>query len=67
VARALPDGAAADGTADGRAREVLSKAVRDYALVGDEETVRERVEALREAGVDTVVAYPAAGIDAFLA
>jgi len=67
VARALPDGAATNGTARGRAREVLSKAVRDYALVGDAETVGDRVAALREAGVDCVVAYPAAGLDAFLA
>ncbi|WP_232700915.1 DUF7388 family protein [Halobacterium wangiae] len=66
VARALPEDAATDGTADGRAREVLSKAVRDYALVGDAETVGERVDALRAAGVDHVVAYPAAGLDAFL-
>ncbi|WP_255150661.1 DUF7388 family protein [Halorarius halobius] len=66
VARALPEGAATDGTATARAREVLSAAVRDYALVGDTATVRERVDALREAGVDTVVGYPARGLDAFL-
>jgi hypothetical protein len=66
VRRALPEGAATDATADGHAREVLSKAVRDYALVGDRETVRERVTALREAGADRVVAYPARGLDAFL-
>ena len=59
VRRALPEDAATDGTADGRAREVLSKAVRDYALVGEREAVRERVAALREAGADRVVAYPA--------
>jgi hypothetical protein len=66
VRRALPDGAATDGGAAGRARDVLSQAVRDYALVGDAETVRERVRALRDAGADRVVAYPAAGLDAFL-
>jgi hypothetical protein len=65
VRRALPEDAATDGTADGRAREVLSKAVRDYALVGEREAVRERVAALREAGADRVVAYPARGLDAF--
>jgi len=65
VRRALPEDAATDGTAEGRARDVLSKAVRDYALVGDRETVGERVAALREAGVDRVVAYPARGLDAF--
>ena len=67
VARALPQGAPADATAGGRAREVLSAAVRDYALVGSVEDVRSQVEALREAGADHLVAYPARGIDDFLA
>lgn len=66
VRRALPEDAATDGDADGRAREVLSKAVRDYALVGEKDTVRNRVDVLRDAGVDRVVGYPAAGIEAFL-
>jgi hypothetical protein len=61
---ALPDGAATDATATGRAREVLTQAVRDYALVGDGETVENRVERLREAGADTVIAHPARGLDA---
>jgi alkanesulfonate monooxygenase SsuD/methylene tetrahydromethanopterin reductase-like flavin-dependent oxidoreductase (luciferase family) len=46
---------------------VLSTAVRDYALVGSVEDVRSQVAALREAGADHVVAYPARGIDDFLA
>ncbi|WP_323675121.1 luciferase [Halorubellus sp. PRR65] len=67
VRRALPDAAdggsvATDAAATGRARDVLSKAVRDYALVGDVATVRERVEALHDVGVDHVVAYPARGL-----
>jgi len=71
VARALPDGGESDGPATdseatGRAREVLSAAARDFALVGSPETVRERVADLREAGVDHVVGYPARGIDEFL-
>ncbi|EMA60639.1 DUF7388 family protein [Halorubrum kocurii] len=71
VARALPDGDSGDAQptdseATGRAREVLSAAARDFALVGSPETVRERVDALREAGVDHVVGYPARGIDEFL-
>jgi alkanesulfonate monooxygenase SsuD/methylene tetrahydromethanopterin reductase-like flavin-dependent oxidoreductase (luciferase family) len=45
---------------------VLSTAVRDYALVGSVEEVRSQVEALREAGADHVVAYPARGIGDFL-
>lgn len=67
VARALPDDVSADATASGRAREVLLRASGDFALVGDVETVRERVAALKEAGADVVVAYPARGIDEFLA
>jgi hypothetical protein len=63
VRSALPDGAATDSTATGRAREVLSSAVRDFALVGTEAAVGERVERLKSAGVDTVVAYPARGLD----
>ena len=58
-------GTATDATATGRTREVLSTAARDFALVGSPETVRERVETLREAGVDHVVGYPARGLDEF--
>lgn len=61
------DGIATDGSADGRTREILSAAARDYALVGTPDEVREQVETLREAGVDTVVGYPAQGLDAFRA
>ncbi|PSQ43872.1 luciferase [Halobacteriales archaeon SW_7_68_16] len=63
---ALPADAATDATAGGRAREVLSQAVRDYGLVGDVDRVRDRVERLREAGVDRVVAYPARGLEPFV-
>jgi hypothetical protein len=65
VAEALPEGASTDATAGGRAREVLSAAARDFALVGTPVDVRDRVERLRNAGVDTVVAYPARGLDPF--
>ncbi|WP_442928686.1 DUF7388 family protein, partial [Natronomonas sp.] len=51
--------------AEGRAREVLLKAATDYALVGDPETVADRVADLEAAGVDHVVAYPARGLDVF--
>ena len=57
---------ATDATATDRTREILSTAARDFALVGSPETVRERVETLREAGVDHVVGYPARGLDEFL-
>jgi hypothetical protein len=61
VANALPEGAATDSNAAGRAREVMTTAVRDYALVGDVDTVSERVAALKDAGADLVVGYPARG------
>ncbi|QZP37421.1 DUF7388 family protein [Halobaculum magnesiiphilum] len=64
VREALPEGAATDAAATGRAREVLSAAVRDYALVGDPETVGDRVRDLKAVGVDHVVGYPATGVDA---
>lgn len=65
VRSALPDGAATDASATGRAREILLAAASDYALVGDAARVRERVRELREAGVDTVVGYPARGLATF--
>jgi len=65
VRAALPDGAATDAAATGRAREVLLAAAGDYALVGDAASVRKRVEKLRKAGVDTVIGYPARGLAAF--
>jgi hypothetical protein len=64
VRRTLPEGAATDVDAEGRAREILLSAASDYALVGGVETVRERVDALESVGVDRVVGYPAGGLDA---
>ncbi len=66
VRRAMPDGGHSDANAEGRAREVLTAAVEDYALVGDAETVNERVSRLHEAGATTVLAYPARGIEELL-
>jgi len=72
VARALPDSdenggdPRRDAAATGRTREVLSAAARDFALVGSPDAVRDRVDDLREAGVDHVVGYPARGVDEFL-
>lgn len=63
VRRALPDDAVTDSSATGRARDVLLAASTDFALVGDEETVRKRVAQLHEAGIDTIVGYPARGLD----
>lgn len=65
VASALPDDAATDADAEGRARDVLSKAVRDYALVGTPDTVADRIADLKAAGADAVVGYPARGLDEF--
>jgi hypothetical protein len=66
VASALPEGAETDRAATGRAREVLSAASRDYALVGRPAEVGERVAALKDAGADLVVGYPARGIEEFV-
>ncbi len=57
VAAALPEGARTDRRAQGRAREVLLRAIDDFAIVGDRSTVEARVASLREAGVTTVVHY----------
>lgn len=66
VVRALPADAPTDASATGRAREILLAASSDFALVGTPEAVRKQVRALREAGADTVVGYPARGIESFL-
>ena len=66
VRRALPDDAATDSTARGRAREVLTSAIPDFSLVGTPDAIDDRISELREIGVDTVVGYPARGLDAFL-
>lgn len=65
VRAALPDRARTDAAAGGRARDVLLEASTDYALVGSVREVSARVDALREAGADHVVGYPARGLDAF--
>ena len=65
VARALPDGAATDGSATGRTREVLLAAIHDFALAGGLETVCKQIQELKAAGVDTVVGYPARGLGEF--
>lgn len=66
VREALPEGAPRDSTATGRAQNILEQACREYALVGDPDTVAERVNDLHAAGVDHVISYPARGLDPFL-
>jgi len=66
VRDALPDGAATDAAATGRAREVLTAAVRDVGLVGDAPTIADRVAELKAAGVTTVVGYPARGVQRYV-
>ncbi|WP_254537326.1 DUF7388 family protein [Halomarina litorea] len=63
VSAALPEGAATDSRATGRARDVLLAAAGDFALVGTASEVRDQVAALHEAGATTVVGYPARGIE----
>jgi hypothetical protein len=67
VAKALPDDAATDASATGRAREVLLKAAADFALIGTPAEVGDRVARLKDAGADVVVGYPARGVEEFLA
>lgn len=66
VARALPDGSKTDATVTGRPRNTLLSASTDYALVGPTDTISERIAALKNAGVDYVIGYPAGGIEEFL-
>jgi hypothetical protein len=66
VRKRLPADAPRDSSISGDARETLLAACREYALVGDSETLADRVDALREAGVNRVVGYPARGLDAVL-
>lgn len=53
---------ATDRRASGAVRDRLLTAAREFALVGDRETIRQRISSLHDAGVDTVVGYPAAGL-----
>jgi hypothetical protein len=64
VRRRLPEDAPTDSTATGETRELLSKACRDFALVGSPETVESQVSELQSVGVNRVVAYPARGLSA---
>ncbi|MFB6300903.1 MAG: luciferase [Halobacteriales archaeon] len=66
IRRALPEDAEIDSDATGQARSVLLDGADDYALVGELAVIRDRVSALKSAGVDTVVGYPAAGLESFL-
>jgi alkanesulfonate monooxygenase SsuD/methylene tetrahydromethanopterin reductase-like flavin-dependent oxidoreductase (luciferase family) len=45
---------------------VLLAASDDYALCGTPQDVREQVAELEAAGVDSVIGYPARGIEEFL-
>ena len=66
VGGTLSDDAPTDSTATGATRQSLLEGCREYALVGGVETVGERIERLRDVGVDHVVGYPARGLDPFL-
>lgn len=63
VADRLPAEVPHDSSASGEPREILLEACQEYALVGDIATITDRVEALRSAGVDHVVSYPARGLE----
>jgi hypothetical protein len=63
IAEALPADATPDASARGPARQHLLSACEDYAIVGDAETVRQRINDLRSAGLDHIVGYPARGLE----
>lgn len=62
VVRRLPNGAARDAAATGRARRLLLEGCENYGLVGTSSTVRARADKLREAGATLVIGYPARGL-----
>ncbi|MFB6218703.1 MAG: luciferase [Halobacteriaceae archaeon] len=66
VAADLPERAPTDSRVGGGAREALLEGCRNYALCGEPARVRRRVGALADAGADSVVGYPAAGLDGLL-
>lgn len=65
VRRQLPREARSDRRAAGRIRERLLEAAGEYVIAGGPDDVRERVATLEAAGADSVIAYPAQGLDAF--
>lgn len=66
VAQRLPADCWTDSCATGRARATLLEAAAEYALVGTEAEVRERIDTLRDAGATTIVGYPASGLESLL-
>jgi hypothetical protein len=67
VRASLPDAdVAPDASATGETRETLLEAIPRYGLVGTPNAVGEQAKALREAGADVIVSYPARGLGAFL-
>lgn len=63
VSRGLPDDAATDSLATGSTRERLLAAASDAALVGSGDQIEQRVQQLRSVGVDTIIGYPALGLE----
>lgn len=62
----LPDDPVTDSSAAGRTREVLISSVADYALVGEPDRIRRRIQELRAAGVDLVIGYLPTGLRQFV-
>ena len=65
VSDRLPEETATDSEATGAAREILLEAATNYALVGNREQIVERATAIRAAGADLLVGYPARGLEEF--
>lgn len=65
VRKRLPTGASTDRQASGRTRDILLEAAREYALIGDASSITRQVESLKAAGAETIVGYPARGLEPF--
>lgn len=63
VREELSADAPTDSAINGDDRETLLDGCHDYALVGDPQSIADRVASLRATGVDHVVGYPARGLD----
>lgn len=66
VRQRLPPDATTDRHATGQTREILLEAAHEYALIGDIGSINRRIQSLKAAGAETLVGYPARGLDSFL-
>ena len=65
VREQLPREARTDHRAAGQIRQTLLDAAAEYVIAGGTLEIRERVATLQDAGADSVIAYPAEGLEGF--